>query len=121
LSSYEWIQRTWGGSFKKSKKPLKETPYRQFAALASAKPGVTFWAMSTVDVATLKARAEELIAKAIAGEPTVIEQNGKRAVLLPCEGLSPDCVEDPETDRLLSERSKAPGHEPAAADWEALR
>ena len=32
----------------------------------------------------------ELIAKAIAGEPTVIEQNGKRAVLLPCEGLSPD-------------------------------
>jgi hypothetical protein len=28
---------------------------------------------------------KELIAKAIAGEPTVIEQNGKRAVLLPCE------------------------------------
>ena len=31
--------------------------------------------MSTVDVATLKARAEELVAKAIAGEATLIEHN----------------------------------------------
>jgi hypothetical protein len=35
--------------------------------------------MSTVDVATLKARTEEFVAKAIAGEATLIEQNGKRA------------------------------------------
>jgi hypothetical protein len=46
--------------------------------------------MSTVDVATLKAHAEEFIAEAIAGEATVIEQNGKRAVWLPCEGVAPD-------------------------------
>ena len=77
--------------------------------------------MSTVDVPTLKARAEELIAKAIAGEPTVIEQNGKRAVLLPCEGMAPDFAVDRETDQLLSERAKAPGREPLAADWQALR
>lgn len=77
--------------------------------------------MSTVDVATLKARAEELIAKAIAGEATVIEQNGKRAVLLPCEGLAPDFDVDPVTDQLLRERLQAPGSEPTAADWEKLR
>jgi PHD/YefM family antitoxin component YafN of YafNO toxin-antitoxin module len=77
--------------------------------------------MSTVDVATLKARAEELIAKAIAGEATVIEQNGKRAVLLPCDGLAPDFELDPETDRLLRDRIHAPGAEPRAADWDALR
>lgn len=77
--------------------------------------------MSTVDVATLKARAEELIAKAIAGEPTVIEQNGKRAVLMPCEGVSPDFAVDPQTDGLLSERAKTAGQEPAPADWEKLR
>ncbi len=64
--------------------------------------------MSTVDVATLKERAEELIAKAIAGEATVIEQNGKRAVLMQCEGEAPDFELDPETDRLLQERIKAP-------------
>ena len=77
--------------------------------------------MSTVDVATLKARADELIAKAIAGEATIIEQNGKRAVLLPCEGIVPDFELDPETDRLLRERAQASGREPAPADWEALR
>jgi hypothetical protein len=32
--------------------------------------------MSTVDVATLKARAEEFVAKAIAGEATLIELEG---------------------------------------------
>ncbi len=77
--------------------------------------------MSTVDVATLKERAEELIAKAIAGEATVIEQNGKRAVLLPCEGVAPDFELDHATDRLLRERAQASGREPTAADWEALR
>ena len=77
--------------------------------------------MSTVDVPTLKARAEELIAKAIAGEPTVIEQNGKRAVLLPCEGVAPDFELAPEMDKLLRERTQAPGREPTMADWEALR
>jgi len=77
--------------------------------------------MSTVDVPTLKARAEELIAKAIAGEATVIEQNGKRAVLLPCEGVAPDFELDRETGQLLRERAQAPGREPTAADWQALR
>lgn len=77
--------------------------------------------MSTVDVATLKAHAEEFIAKAIAGEATVIEQNGKRAVLLPCEGSAPDLELDPETDQLLRDRAQAAGREPTAADWEALR
>jgi len=38
----------------------------------------------------VKARAEEFVAKAIAGEATLIEQNGKRAVLLPCQGIAPD-------------------------------
>jgi hypothetical protein len=77
--------------------------------------------MSTVDVATLKARAEEFVAKAIAGEPTLIEQNGKRAVLLPCEGAAPDFTLDPEADQLLRRRMEASGREPTAADWEALR
>jgi hypothetical protein len=77
--------------------------------------------MSTVDVATLKAHAEELIAKAIAGEGTVIEQNGQRAVLLPCEGLGPDLEVDPNTDQILRDRAHAPGGEPCAADWESLR
>jgi hypothetical protein len=61
--------------------------------------------MSTVDVATLKARAEEFVAKAIAGEATLIEQNGKRAVLLPCQGTAPDFELDPEKDRLLRQRA----------------
>ncbi len=77
--------------------------------------------MSTVDVATLKAHAEELIAKAIAGEATIIEQNGKRAVLLPCEGVAPDFEVDPSTDQLLRERAQAPGKEPTAEDWDKLR
>ena len=77
--------------------------------------------MSTVDVATLKARAEELIAKAIAGEATVIEQNGKRAVLLPCEGVAPDLELDPHTDQLLQQRAKAPGAEPTSENWKSLR
>jgi PHD/YefM family antitoxin component YafN of YafNO toxin-antitoxin module len=77
--------------------------------------------MSTVDVATLKAHAEELIAKAIAGEATVIEQNGKRAVLLPCDGILPDFEVDKETDQLLRGRDQATGREPSAADWEVLR
>ncbi len=77
--------------------------------------------MSTIDVATLKAHAEELIAKAIAGEPTLIEQNGRRAVLLPCDGVAPDFELDRDTDRLLRERLQAQGCEPTAADWAALR
>ena len=77
--------------------------------------------MSTVDVATLKAQADELVAKAIAGEATVIEQNGKRAVLLPCEGAAPDFELEPETDELLLQRIKASGAEPTAADWHTLR
>jgi antitoxin (DNA-binding transcriptional repressor) of toxin-antitoxin stability system len=77
--------------------------------------------MSTVDVATLKAHAEELIAKAIAGEATMIEQNGKRAVLLPCEGVAPDFEFNPETDQLLRERAETQGSEPTSADWQALR
>ena len=77
--------------------------------------------MSTVDVETFKAHAEELIAKAISGEATVIEQNGKRAVLLPCDGAAPDFELYPEMDRLLRERAQAPGREPTPADWEALR
>jgi hypothetical protein len=77
--------------------------------------------MSTIDVATLKARAEELIAKAIAGEATIIEQNGKRAVLMPCEGAAPDFELDPKTDQLLRERMKSPGREPLPADWEKLQ
>ncbi len=58
--------------------------------------------MSTVDVATLKARAEEFIAKAIAGEATVIEQDGKRAVLLPCEGGRNTGAFHPSAFRLRS-------------------
>ena len=77
--------------------------------------------MSTVDLATFKAHAEELVAKAIAGEATVIEQNGKRAVLLPCEGAAPDFELDPQTDELLRQRAQAPGGEPTAADWQELR
>jgi hypothetical protein len=77
--------------------------------------------MSTVDVATLKARAEEFVAKAIAGEATLIEQNGKRAVLLPCEGLAPDFELDSRTDRLLRQRARASGRQPTTADWEAVR
>ena len=66
-------------------------------------------------------RDDELIAKAIAGEATVIEQGGKRAVLVPCEGARPDFVERPELDSLLRQRAQETGREPTAADWEALR
>ena len=76
--------------------------------------------MSTVDVATFKARAEELLARAMAGEPTIIEQNGKRAVLLSCEGV-PDFELNPEVDKLLRERMTAEGSEPSASDWAQLR
>jgi PHD/YefM family antitoxin component YafN of YafNO toxin-antitoxin module len=77
--------------------------------------------MSTVNVATLKERAEELIAKAIGSEATVIEQNGKRAVLLPCHGFAPDCEVDRETDQLLRARMGSSGREPITADWDAMR
>jgi PHD/YefM family antitoxin component YafN of YafNO toxin-antitoxin module len=77
--------------------------------------------MSTVDVDTFKAHTEELIAKAIAGEATIIEQNGKRAVLLPCEGVAPDFELDRETDQLLRERVQAPSLAPNSEDWDALR
>jgi hypothetical protein len=77
--------------------------------------------MGTVDVATLKAHAEELIAKAIAGEGTVIEQDGKRAVLLPCDGVAPDFELDRATDQLLRDRFQSSGRGPTAEDWNALR
>lgn len=77
--------------------------------------------MSTVDVATFKEHADELIDKAIAGEATIIERNGRRAVLLPCEETSADFELYPKTNRLLQERLKAPGREPTAEDWAALR
>jgi hypothetical protein len=77
--------------------------------------------MSTVDVKTFKAQAEELFAKAVSGEATVIEQSGKRAVLLPCEGEAPDLALNPELDRLLRERLHTPGREPTPADWQSLR
>ncbi len=77
--------------------------------------------MSTVDVATFKVHADELIAKAIAGEPTLIEQNGKLAVLQKCETTIPDFMDDPELDNLLHKRTQAPGREPRPADWDALR
>ena len=77
--------------------------------------------MSTVDVETFKAHADELIAKAMSGEATLIEQNGKRAVLLPCEGVKPDFQLHSETDQLLRERAQAASTEPTAAEWEALR
>lgn len=80
-----------------------------------------FFAVSTVNVATLKEHADELVARAIAGEATVIELNGKRAVLLPCDGTAPDFELDPNTDHLLQERMRARGSEPTKADWEALR
>ena len=79
------------------------------------------FSVSTVDVATFKARADELIAKAIAGEATVIEKDGERVVLLRCEGTSPDFAQDPETDHLLRDRAQAAGREPAADDWEKLK
>jgi hypothetical protein len=76
--------------------------------------------MSTVDAATFKAKVEELLTKALDGEATVIDQNGKRAVLMPCAGIAPDCEMLPDVDELLRSRLEASGREPTAADWEAL-
>jgi antitoxin (DNA-binding transcriptional repressor) of toxin-antitoxin stability system len=77
--------------------------------------------MAAVNVATLKEHAEELFAKAIAGEPTIIEQNGKRAVLVPCPEAAPDFELYPEVDALLRQRLNEPTREMTEADWEALR
>jgi len=76
--------------------------------------------MSTVDAATFKAKADELLAKALNGDITVIDENGKRAVLMPCTGPAPDFQLYPEIDRLLKERLESSGQEPTDADWEAL-
>ena len=77
--------------------------------------------MAAVDVATFKEQAEQLFAKAVAGEATVIEQNGHRAVLLPCDGDLPDFILYPKLDALLQERLKLPAREATEADWQALR
>jgi hypothetical protein len=76
--------------------------------------------MITVDAATFKAKAEELLTKALQGDVTIIDKDGKRAVLMPCEGTQPDFQLSPEVDRLLVERLQAPGREPTEADWDAL-
>ena len=77
--------------------------------------------MAEVDVATFKEQAETLFAKAVAGEATIIEQNGQRAVLLACDGAVPDFVLYPKLDALLQERLKLPAREATEADWQALR
>ena len=76
--------------------------------------------MSTVDAATFKAKAEELLAKALQGDVTIIDKDGKRAVLMPCQGSVPDFQLYPEIDRLLLERLQARGVEPTDAQWDAL-
>lgn len=77
--------------------------------------------MSMIDVETLRNRADELVAKAISGEPTVIEQNGRRAILLACEGDSFDFESNASLDRLLRQRISEDGAEPRADDWARLR
>jgi hypothetical protein len=77
--------------------------------------------MASVDVATLKQRAEELFAKAVAGQATVIEQNGKRAVLLRCDEGGPDFELYPDVDATLRDRAKSPGREATEKDWDNLR
>lgn len=77
--------------------------------------------MASIDVATLKQNAEELFAKAVAGQATVIEQNGKRAALVPCNDVAPDFELFPELDALLQERLRTPAREATEADWQALR
>ena len=72
--------------------------------------------MSAIDVETFKQNPEEFVVKAIAGEATIIERGGRRAVLMPC-----DSEQYPETDALLKERFNAQGREETAADWSALR
>ena len=77
--------------------------------------------MPAVDVATFKEQAEALFAKAIAGEATIIEENGKRAVLVPCDSDVPDFILYPKLDALIQERLKLPTREATEADWQALR
>lgn len=77
--------------------------------------------MSAVDVETFKLRAEEFVTRAIAGEATIIERNGRRAVLMPCEGEVPDFELYPKADALLTERLKADGGEATSEDWATLR
>jgi hypothetical protein len=77
--------------------------------------------MSAVNVATFKAHAEEFVAKAIAGQVTVIEQNGKRAILLPCAEGEPDAELYPEINSLLADRVQSEGAEPTREDWSKLR
>mgnify|MGYP003351140659 CR=1 FL=1 len=77
--------------------------------------------MSAVDIETFKNRAEEFVAKAIAGEPTIIEQQGKRAVILSCGDEIPDFETYPDTDALLRKRLQSEGREPTPSDWQKLR
>ncbi len=77
--------------------------------------------MRTITVSTLKEEAEDLVAKAVKGEATIIELQGKRAVLMPCDGGMPDFELFPEVDRLLKERLQTPGRKPATEDWASLR
>lgn len=72
--------------------------------------------MSAIDLETFKKHAEEFVVKAIGGEATIIERNGRRAVLMAC-----DSEQFPQTDALLKERLNAHGKEAAAEDWSALR
>jgi hypothetical protein len=77
--------------------------------------------MSAIDVATLKEHAEEFFAKAVAGEATLIEQNGKRAVLVPCDEGQPDFDLYPQLNALVQKRLREPAKEATGEDWEALR
>ena len=72
-----------------------------------------------MDAATFKANAAEFLAKALDGNVTIIDQGGKRAVLMKCDGV-PDVELFPNTDKLLAQRLAAEGGEPTEADWEAL-
>jgi hypothetical protein len=75
--------------------------------------------MSTVDAATFKAYADQFLAKALDGDVTIIDQDGKRAILMKCEGV-PDVELFPNTDNLLTRRVATEGREPSETDWEAL-
>jgi hypothetical protein len=77
--------------------------------------------METVNLATLKEKAEQLFARAIAGEPTIIEQDGKRTLLLCCPGAIPDFVLYPQLNALIEERIHEPAREATERDWEMLR
>ena len=63
--------------------------------------------VSKVDGATFKEKAGELLTKVLAGDITIIDHNGKRAVLMPYSGPAPDFQLYPETDKLLRERLEA--------------